>query len=60
MSYDEVIEVTGLTGSEELLSQIVTNTSYIAELLPTVTGLLIFFTVVVLCYFAYKFFRIFI
>lgn len=58
MSELEVIEVTGT--SEELLSQIVTNTAYIAELLPTVTGLLIFFTVVILCYFAYKFFRIFI
>lgn len=55
----EVTEVTG-AAAEELLAQIATNTAYIAELLPTVTGLLIFFTVVVLCYFVYKFFRIFI
>ena len=55
----EVTEVTG-AAAEELLAQIATNTAYIAVLLPTVTGLLIFFTVVVLCYFVYKFFRIFI
>ena len=50
----EVIDYTSTLGSiEDYLAQIVDASGLVA-------GFLLFFVVVVLCYFAYKFFRIFI
>ena len=43
-----------------LLEQIAANTSLIADASVWIQGFLLFFVVVVLCYFVYKFFRIFI
>ena len=43
-----------------LLEQIAANTSLIADASVCIQGFLLFFVVVVLCYFVYKFFRIFI
>lgn len=49
----EVIDYTSTLGSiEDYLAQIVDASGLVA-------GFLLFFVVVVLCYFAYKFFRIF-
>lgn len=42
-----------------LLEQIAANTSLIADASVWIQGFLLFFVVVVLCYFAYKFLRIF-
>lgn len=50
----EVIDYTSTLGSiEDYLAQIVDASGLVA-------GFLLFFVVVVLCYFAYKFFRLFI
>ena len=53
----EVIEVVDYT---PLLDQIAANTGLIADASVWIQGFLLFFVVVVLCYFVYKFFRIFI
>ena len=52
----EVIEVVDYT---PLMEQIAANTSLIADASVWIQGFLLFFVVVVLCYFAYKFLRIF-
>ena len=53
----EIIEGVDYT---PLLEQIAANTSLIADASVWIQGFLLFFVVVVLCYFVYKFFRIFI
>lgn len=53
----EIIEGVDYT---HLLEQIAANTSLIADASVWIQGFLLFFVVVVLCYFVYKFFRIFI
>lgn len=60
MIEDVVTEVTGTETAEELLTNILFNSAFAADYLRIIAGLLIFFAVVVLCYFVYKFFRIFI
>ena len=42
------------------LTEIATNTAMLAEFGELLTGIMVFFLVVCLCYFAYKFLRIFI
>lgn len=54
----EVSQVVEIVYTEELES-ILSLLSLIADASVQVTGLLLFFVVVVLCYFVYKFFRIF-
>ncbi len=51
----EVIEVVEAVGMEQLLE----NTSLIASGVQLLSGFALFFVVVLLCYFCYKFFRIF-
>lgn len=55
----EVIEVVEQIDYTEYLSKIVTNTALLADFGELVTGFLVFFVVVCLCYFAYKFLRVF-
>ena len=55
----EVIEVIEGVDYTPLLEQIAANTSLIADASVWIQGFLLFFVVVVLCYFAYKFLRIF-
>ena len=50
---------TQLTEIAELLAQIVTNSAYTADFLKLISGVCVFLVVVILCYFVYKFFRIF-
>lgn len=52
----QVIEVIDCT---PILERIEAHTSLIADASVLLVGFLLFFVVVVLCYFAYKFFRIF-
>lgn len=54
----EVIEVVEVIYTEELES-ILSVLNLIADASVQVTGLLLFFVIVLLCYFVYKFFRIF-
>lgn len=56
----EVIEIIKEVDYTPLLEQIAANTSLIADASVWIQGFLLFFVVVVLCYFVYKFFRIFI
>ena len=56
----EVIEIIEGVDYTPLLEQIAVNTSLIADASVWIQGFLLFFVVVVLCYFVYKFFRIFI
>ena len=56
----EVIEIIKEVDYTLLLEQIAANTSLIADASVWIQGFLLFFVVVVLCYFVYKFFRIFI
>ena len=56
----EVIEIIEAVDYTPLLEQIAANTSLIADASVWIQGFLLFFVVVVLCYFVYKFFRIFI
>lgn len=55
----EVIEVVEQIDYTEYLFQIVTNTALLADFGELITGFLVFFVVACLCYFAYKFLRIF-
>lgn len=55
----EVIEIIEGVDYTPLLEQIAANTSLIADASVWIHGFLLFFVVVVLCYFAYKFLRIF-
>ena len=55
----EVIEIIKEVDYTPLLEQIAANTSLIADASVWIQGFLLFFVVVVLCYFAYKFLRIF-
>ena len=57
LNVTEIIEEVDYT---PLLEQIAANTSLIADASVWIQGFLLFFVVVVLCYFVYKFFRIFI
>lgn len=56
----EVIEIIEGVDYTPLLEKIAANTSLIADASVWIQGFLLFFVVVVLCYFVYKFFRIFI
>ena len=56
----EAIEMVIEETVSPLLEQIAVNTSLIADASVWIQGFLLFFVVVVLCYFVYKFFRIFI
>ena len=56
----EVIEIIKEVDYTPLLEQIAANTSLIADASVWIQGFLLFFVVVVLCCFVYKFFRIFI
>lgn len=56
----EAIEIIEEVDYTPLLEQIAANTSLIADASVWIQGFLLFFVVVVLCYFVYKFFRIFI
>ena len=56
----EVTEIIEGVDYTPLLEQIAVNTSLIADASVWIQGFLLFFVVVVLCYFVYKFFRIFI
>ena len=56
----EAIEIIEVVDYTPLLEQIAANTSLIADASVWIQGFLLFFVVVVLCYFVYKFFRIFI
>ena len=56
----EAIEIIKEVDYTPLLEQIAANTSLIADASVWIQGFLLFFVVVVLCYFVYKFFRIFI
>ena len=55
----EAIEIIKEVDYTPLLEQIAANTSLIADASVWIQGFLLFFVVVVLCYFAYKFLRIF-
>lgn len=55
----EVIEVVEQIDYTEYLSEIVTNTALLADFGELITGFMVFFVVVCLCYFAYKFLRVF-
>ena len=55
----EAIEIIEEVDYTPLLEQIAANTSLIADASVWIQGFLLFFVVVVLCYFAYKFLRIF-
>ena len=55
----EVIEIIEGVDYTPLLEKIAANTSLIADASVWIQGFLLFFVVVVLCYFAYKFLRIF-
>ena len=55
----EVIEIIEGVDYTPLLEQIAANTGLIADASVWIQGFLLFFVVVVLCYFAYKFLRIF-
>lgn len=52
----EVVEIIDYT---PILLEISTEAALSADFLQIVTGCLVFFVVVLLCYFVYKFFRIF-
>lgn len=56
----EVIEVVEQIDYTGYLTEIATNTAMLAEFVELLTGIMVFFLVVCLCYFAYKFLRIFI
>lgn len=55
----EVIEVVEQIDYTDFLSDIVTNTALLADFGELITGFMVFFVVVCLCYFAYKFLRVF-
>ena len=55
----QVMEVVETTDYTALLAQIFENTSNIEYFLYLLTGCALFLVVVCLCYFCYKFFRIF-
>lgn len=55
----EVIEVVEQIVYTEQLDTLSAYASQIADASVLISGFLLFFVVVVLCYFAYKFFRIF-
>lgn len=55
----QIIEETTPLLEQELLELIENNTALIAEAGMLCSGFLLFFVIVVLCYFAYKFFRMF-
>lgn len=55
----EVIEVVEQIDYTGYLTEIATNTAMLAEFGELATGIMVFFLVVCLCYFAYKFLRIF-
>lgn len=55
----EVIEVVETIDYTGYLVTIAENTALSAGFLQIINGILVFFLIVVLCYFAYKFFRIF-
>ena len=56
----EVIEVVEQIDYTGYLKEIATNTAMLAEFGELLTGIMVFFLVVCLCYFAYKFLGIFI
>lgn len=56
----EALEIIEGVDYTPLLELIAANTSLIADASVWIQGFLLFFVVVVLCYFVYKFFRIFI
>lgn len=55
----EVIEVVEQIDYTGYLTEIATNTAMLADFGELITGFLVFFVVVCLCYFAYKFLRVF-
>ena len=55
----EVIEVVEIIDYSPILAEISWDAAASAEFLQIITGCLVFFVVVILCYFVYKFFRIF-
>ena len=55
----EVIEAIEIIDYTPLLSTISANSTLIVDFLRIICGGVVFFMVVLLCYFAYKFFRIF-
>ena len=57
---DPTTMVTEVADYTELLTQMNETLNFCAEASTYINGFLLFFVVVVLCYFVYKFFRIFI
>ena len=55
----EVIEVIEIIDYTSLLTDIAANAALHTEFLRIISGGMVFLMVVLLCYFAYKFFRIF-
>lgn len=55
----ETTPVTEVVDYTQQLDQLIANTDQIAEASVLVAGFVLFFVVVLLCYFVYKFFRIF-
>lgn len=57
---ETVIDYTSqLNAIAEVIAQININTAYAADFLKLLSGIGVFLVVVILCYFVYKFFRIF-
>lgn len=55
----QVIEVVEVIDYRPLLTDIGLNAAYSADFLRVIAGCVVFFVIVLLCYFVYKFFRIF-
>ena len=58
--FNEVIEVATQIDYTELLNQILTSTQNAEYALQMLAGFGLFLVIVLLCYFCYKFFRIFV
>ena len=58
--FNEVIEVATQTDYTELLNQILASTQNAEYALQMLSGFGLFVVIVLLCYFCYKFFRIFV
>lgn len=58
--FTELMEVTNLIDYTENLNQILISVQNVEYALNVIAGFCLFFVIVCLCYFCYKFFRIFV
>lgn len=58
-TYDSDIQVADIIDYTETLVQLVVRLDIVNALLQYLTGFVLFFVIVILCYFGYKFFKLF-